>query len=141
MPKSLQPGVINGYWFFFDIADHPVTVHASGWSARERLWINDDLVSDRRSFRVATLHEIEVGGERFEIRVEISDWLRGGIRCTVQQNEQPVHTVVLKMIPDEQSIWRYMFKDLWKYFLGGAAVGFVVALVYVLLLRSEPICI
>ena len=67
----------NGDKFFFSMKTgvfipfvykgHQVVVHNSTWSPREKIWVDDELVSTRFSFTLKSTHQITVAGDVLDV--------------------------------------------------------------------------
>ena len=64
-----QSGLINGFWYYFDIDGQKITINASIWSGRERIWIDDVEVVNVISFRFRTTHQVELASGPLTIQL------------------------------------------------------------------------
>lgn len=61
----------------FDFGEHTITVVTSMMSGRERVFVDDQLVSDKRSFRYHSCHTFALDGRTCDIRVRVKSIWRG----------------------------------------------------------------
>ena len=84
-PNDLQQGIS----FVFDIGGKKITAWVSPFSGKECIFIDDVLVSEKRSFRTKSYHEIDVNGSKLRITLAIKI-ISGKIQCTFFENDIPI---------------------------------------------------
>jgi len=62
---------------FFDCGEHTIKVIASFTSGKEYVYVDDQLVSEKRSFRYKSEHTFILDGKQAVIKVSIASILRG----------------------------------------------------------------
>ncbi|MBL4789381.1 MAG: hypothetical protein JKY60_10140 [Kordiimonadaceae bacterium] len=59
----------GGYWYAFEDEGNEITVNISSWSGMGRMFINDELVFEGRSFGIFARHRISHDGKDYDLRV------------------------------------------------------------------------
>ena len=116
----------GGIWFHFEVDGKQINVHGSAWNGRERVWIDDELVSDIRSFSVESKHEIELNGRALTLEFSATSILRGDYRARVLENGVILREAPRSYVPAGTSGRRFYFRELGKWVAYGAVVGFAV---------------
>ncbi|PCI62870.1 MAG: hypothetical protein COB37_06005 [Kordiimonadales bacterium] len=76
----------SGYWFAFDCDGDEITVHGSAFSGKERVYINDALVFEKRSFRYHSRHKFPHAGHDYEVHFSTVSVFKASIECLVIKN-------------------------------------------------------
>jgi len=123
----------KGYDYSFEEAGHTIRLHCSAINGKEHLYIDNELVSKKWSFRRKSIHEFTIGEDHYEVELHVVDMLIGETHCTLIKND--VHVKTLKKALKQS---RQLSKDkLWWYipscFLIGGISGFLFVKVIFLL--------
>ena len=86
MEQDVEPGFRNGFWFFFEIDGHQVTVHNSAISGRERIWVDDELVASGITWRKTSRRTIEIDGRPVEVVLSLPSLLKARMTCELRHN-------------------------------------------------------
>ena len=73
----------DGYRFHFEVDGHNINAKASAKSGKEQVWLEDKLVSDKRSLGVRTVHNITIDDIAYEIEFHMANILTGEVHCTL----------------------------------------------------------
>jgi len=131
---STEPGinVWEGMWFHFEIDGDQVSVHGSAWSGAEKVWVNDNLVSETRTLTsLASVHYIRVGERDLEVHLRTADILRGSYEVEICHAGERLRYSRLSYIPDDQSTGRFLLMHSWpswKLLLPAWVVGAIVGI-------------
>jgi hypothetical protein len=109
-----------GYKFYFQDDDNQIACFGSLFTGKEEVYINDDLVSSKRSLGLKSKHQFEFAEMDYQIEYAMKNYLTGRVECTFFKNKQLVEQ-------QDQSLIS-LFKDPKKaiLFIGGCfLVGFL----------------
>lgn len=59
---------------YFEHNGHSIVVWFSTYSGKEKVYVDDELVSDARSWRLSNKHVISIGASSCEIKVSVKGW-------------------------------------------------------------------
>lgn len=82
----------GGYWYYFDIDGIKITAFGSGFSGKEIIYVNDDIVSEKRNYKFHSSHRIEVDGRHFEVSFEMKSMVTGELICCLFENGNLIAT-------------------------------------------------
>jgi len=80
----------NGYWFFFNDGDNRIAVFGSAMTGKEKVFFNDELVSEHRSLGFNSCHRFESGGKSYEILFLVTNMMRGAIECIALSGDRVI---------------------------------------------------
>lgn len=120
---------------FFDLGDDAIRVESSFLTGQEQVFLNDQLISKKLSWRYSSVHQFELKGKAIEIRIRIGSILRGPVVIELWVNgvmadkdEWDLQRIM------QQTKWLRSSKDWWKVLLviflcglAGAVAGYSVA--------------
>jgi hypothetical protein len=124
-----------GYKFYFQDGDNQIACFGSFFTGKEEIYINDDLVSTKRSIGVKSEHKFEFAGNVYHVEYFMKNILSGRLQCSLVKNQQ--------LIQVQEQVSLSILKDPKKalLFIGGCfLVGFLsgyVALALALALAAE----
>ncbi len=117
-----------GYKFYFQDGDNQIACFGSFFTGKEEVYINDDLVSSKRSMGLKSKHQFEFAEQSYQIEYEMINMLTGKVECSFFKNEQ--------LLEQQQQTLISLIKNPTQalLFIGGSfAIGFLSGLVgYVL---------
>jgi len=64
---------------FFEIGEHNIKVVVSFATGLERVFVDDELVSKSRNFRLSSKHRFNLDGQQVEVRIVIGSIFKGPI--------------------------------------------------------------
>jgi hypothetical protein len=126
----------KGFQYAFTEGDHTIHLSCSAVNGRERLYVDDKLVSKKWSFRRKSIHQFPIGDDLYEVELHVVNMFTGETHCTLIKND--VHVKTLKKALKKS---RQLSKDnFWWYipscFVVGAVSGFL-ALKFIFMLFGE----
>ena len=77
-----------GYKFYFQDGDDQIACFGSYFTGKEEVYINDELVSEKRSINVTSTHQFELSGNRFNVKFEMHNILTGRLECSLFKNKK-----------------------------------------------------
>lgn len=89
LPLQSKADLRDGIWFVFALDGHIVR----GWGSRsglERVYVDDQIVSEHRSFGRTSVHAFSVGTRPCELRFVTRSYLKGALECTLSCAGKPV---------------------------------------------------
>lgn len=81
-----NPSLSNGYWFYFNDDGTPITAFGSALSGREKVFIGDELISNKRNWRFSTRHKFTHNGAAYEVEFKVTNWRTGELVCNLKKN-------------------------------------------------------
>jgi hypothetical protein len=73
----------HGYWFYFDDAGIQIVAFASALSGKEVVFVDDEIVSNMRSFKLKATHRFEHKGHQYEVVIALENIFSGAISCSL----------------------------------------------------------
>jgi hypothetical protein len=120
---------------YFDIGDHCIRVEASFFTGRETVFLNEQKVSEKRSWGLRSVHSFDVEGKATEVRFSVGSMLQGPIRIELWQNHQCLDADEwnMKRITSQRKIyrkqrsWKQTIADCFIFGMLGYGFGFLLA--------------
>ena len=120
MEQDVEAGIRNGFWFFFELDGHQVTIHNSAISGRERVWVDDELVATGITWRKTSRRTIEIDGRPVEVVLSLPSLLVARMTCELRHNGEQLAYAEKEVRPDKPvSPWAIVVSVLL-----GAAAGY-----------------
>lgn len=116
----LSVGLRDGVRCYFDVDDITISVWGSSLTGREVIRVDDQVVSDRVSWRLRTRHEFEHAGVAYIVDVIIESIFHARYRIVLYRNGQQVDS--------DSAEWSAWPSSLTRSFVVGLLVGFGAAL-------------
>ena len=85
IPQSSQASLLKGYWFIFKDGDRSIAAHGSS-TGQEKIFVDGQLVSKKRSFRMTSKHQFYWEKDTYEIVFRISQILKGKMECSLAKD-------------------------------------------------------
>lgn len=117
-----KPSLRNGYWFYFDDEGTSITAFGSTLSGREKVFVDDELISSKQNWRFSNCHKFTLNNADYEVEFRVTNWRTGELVCSLRKNGALLDTAT-KAYATERSeafTWR-------RFVLGalyGGAIGF-----------------
>jgi hypothetical protein len=92
MNENTKVSLTKGYWFYFEDAGLKITAFGSGFSGKEIIYINDEIVSEKRNYRIKSTHCFDYAGNTYEVSFEMKNMLTGELVCSLTKNKELLHT-------------------------------------------------
>lgn len=126
-----NPSFRNGYWFYFNDNGTPITAFGSALSGQENVFIGDELVSSKRTWRFSNHHKFSHNGADYEVSFKVTNWLSGELVCSLKKNGILLDTATKAYTtnPDKSFSWkRFLLTFVYGGIFGFCAVwGFYTA--------------
>ncbi len=85
-----SPVIRNGYNFHFEFNGMSFRAGGSSVSGKEFVYVNDELVSSKRSQSTLSEHEFSVDGHNYKLEFEVLDKVKGELACRLYCDEKMV---------------------------------------------------
>jgi len=72
-----------GYLFYFQLGDNQLACYGSYFAGKEEVYLNDDLISSKRSFGFKSTHAIDIDRKKYDISYQIVNPLSGKVTCSL----------------------------------------------------------
>lgn len=80
--------VRNGYWFYFDDHGLKITAFGSGISAKEIIFVEDEIVSSKRSIAFISKHSFSHKQDNYEVEFLMKNYWTAEVECVLSKNGQ-----------------------------------------------------
>ncbi|MBM7074138.1 hypothetical protein JQC92_19225 [Shewanella sp. 202IG2-18] len=118
----------KGYQFRFVVNNNVITTWGSSWNGKEIIKVNDEVVSEQRSYKRKSIHLFKVDDIPYEIEFNMIDILRGHLQCTLIEDGVHVETQsIAYKHPDVSG--RQMLVDFGKWLLAGVVTGLLMGFI------------
>lgn len=123
-----QISLRNGYWFYFDDNGLKITAFGSCLSGKEIVFVDDEIVSRRYSWRKNSTHSFKHNMDDYEIAYIVTSMARGELACTLKKNGVLLSTLTKAYVPTGVSTLRFISFQFLIGLIAGSVFGF--SLVY-----------
>ncbi len=123
---NTAPTITQGYWFFFDIDGKKVAAHGSSWSGRELVFIDDELVSDKRNYRFNSEHKFKIGERDCRLQFKVTNWLTGELVCSLFEEDALLATASKAFYENKSSFLGMLAKMTLLGFVAGFAAVYLI---------------
>src|SRR5690606_22710478 len=116
---------------YFDLGEHTIRVEVSTFSGKEEVFVNDQCVSSKRSFRLKTVHEFVLDDQAVKIIVHIKNIFTNPMVISFYVNDVLRDTDDLNQLNQElaKKNWinydKYGQERPWWFVVGTIALFFV----------------
>jgi len=76
----------HGFWFFFEDDEIEIAVNVSAFSGKETVYVNDNPVSERRSYGFLSLHNFQYKGKHYRVKCDVINIWTQKIECSLSIN-------------------------------------------------------
>ena len=114
----------KGYWFYFDDNGTPITAFGSAVSGREKVFVDDELVSSKRNWRFSTHHDFTWNDTPYRVEFKVTDWRTGELTCSLSKDGTLVSTATKAYATSEKAA--FSWRSLLLSVLYGGIFGFAV---------------
>ena len=116
---------------FFDVGEHVIRVEASYLTGKERVYVDDELVSEKLTWRFQSEYQFQLDGKDVIVRLKVASMLTGPVAITLIVNGEVVDADIwnLKRILKTNATSQVWWKTLLIIFalgLIGGVVGYFV---------------
>lgn len=83
IPLKSQVSLLKGFWFIFQDGDREIAAHGSALTGHEQIFVNKQLVSERRSLSMTSRHQFTLEEDVYEIVFHVPNILTGKMDCSL----------------------------------------------------------
>ncbi len=76
-----KASILKGYWFYFQDGDIDIAAFGSGFSGKETIYLNDNPVSEARSFGRRSSHSFQHNGKQYQVVFNVTSMMKGELEC------------------------------------------------------------
>ena len=91
--KSMQLSIVHGISVNTAIDGLAIDVWGSAWTGMEKVWLNGELVSEKRSLRFKTIHCFSVGADEYEVELDATKFYKSEVIVSIVKNGAHAKTV------------------------------------------------
>lgn len=109
--QTSQGNVRQGLWFVFPLETRIIRAWG-GAGALERIYVDGEIVSEKRSAGRVSTHSFSIDGENFQISFRTISYVRAHIECVLLKNNEPLMTQHVRCVGGETSARRLLLSVL-----------------------------
>lgn len=98
LPTESVASIKDGFWFVFRSGNHFIRAWGSSATGMERVYVDENLVSERRTVSKDSVHSFSVGGEDYAIAFKTTSILKGDLQCRLFKNGTVIKAYMLKFV-------------------------------------------
>lgn len=88
IPQKSESSIKNGIWFIHNDGPNAIQVWGSCFSGKEKVYFNNELVSDQRSVKMQSVHKFEdKNGKNYEVEIKTNSLLKGELECIIKKED------------------------------------------------------
>ncbi|MFT2090572.1 hypothetical protein [Paraglaciecola sp. 2405UD69-4] len=77
-----------GYKIYFRDGDNQIACFGSYFTGKEEVYVNDELVSSKRSLGISSSHKFEFEGSTYQVVFNVQNILIGTLVCSLSKNSK-----------------------------------------------------
>lgn len=131
--KPLSVSLIHGITARFEIDGQELVVWGSSWTGMEKVWLDGELLSEKRSLRFKTIHSLSVKGTEYEVEFDVSQAYKSDVSVSVVKDGAHFKTMTFNYYRDENG--KFNWQKFSTALLAGAAAGFSAVMIFDVLLK------
>jgi len=117
LPEKNIASIKDGFWFVFHDGDITITAGGSSVSGKEYIYINQKLVTEKRSIKKKSEHIIEFNGNKYTIIFHMKKIMTGDLKCSLLKND-----TLLKAYQASYNS-KFIYTKFGMYTVGGLVLG------------------
>ncbi|ABZ74927.1 hypothetical protein Shal_0351 [Shewanella halifaxensis HAW-EB4] len=112
--------IANGYWYYFNDEEVRITAHGSGFTGKETIYVNDELITEKRNLGMKSAHEFCYLGNDYQVTFEVSSLLTATVVCTLYKNGKYMATETKAYLNMDS---KSALKRIFMFFVAGMVFG------------------
>lgn len=93
LPEKSEASIRKGCWFVVRDGNNLIHIHGSNINGKESVYLNNELVSEKRNLHKKSEHEFEdKNNNSYQIEISVSDLYKGSLECKVYKNDELIKT-------------------------------------------------
>ncbi len=148
IPTTSQHSLLNGMWFIFKDGNREIAAYSSSTSGRESVFINGELISDKKSLRLKSIHTFTFESIDYNLVIVVHGLCMDKVQCSLAKND--VRIALIRMYFSNNSfesnnflltLMFFLMILLGTHFIYPLLVPFLIAyfFFYVILLRKTVV--
>lgn len=99
IPEKSQASILEGMWFIYEDGTNIIKIWSSSINGKEKVFLNNELVSDQRSFKMKSDHFFkDNNGIDYKVSFITTSIMKGKLECVIFRNIEKVKTFKLKYV-------------------------------------------
>lgn len=124
IPKKSEASIKNGHWFVHHDSNNIIQVWGSNFNGKEKVFLNGNLVSERRSVKVKSEHSFEdKAGQNYEVSLKVQHLVKGGMECIIRKDKKEIKVFKTRFEKGKRNLLRKWLIVLGASVLFGIAVA------------------
>ena len=115
-----------GYKFYFQDGDDQIACFGSYFTGKEEVYVNDELISNKRNQRIHSVHQFNIGDNDFKVMFEMRNILTGRLECSLYKNGQFIKSYEQSSLLNNP---KTSLKVLFGCFFGGLVGGYLLIII------------
>ena len=109
LPENSQASLKEGIWLVYQDGDNIIKFWGSGMSGKEKVYLNDILVSEKRSMKMISEHHFSINNKKYKITCKTISFMNGTLLCNFYRDDQLIKSFNTKIhYTRYQSIFRIL---------------------------------
>lgn len=93
IPDKSEASLKNGNWLIHNDGFNLIQVWGSNVNGKEKVYLNNELVSEQRSIKMQSRHNFtDKSGRNYEVIFETGNLLRGSLKCILKRDDSILRT-------------------------------------------------
>ena len=89
IPAKSTTSIKEGNWYIYHDGGNVIQVWSSNLSGKEKVYLNNELVSEKRSMKMQSMHHFtDKDGQDYEVRFITQSLLKGLLDCEIRKEDQ-----------------------------------------------------
>lgn len=115
LPESSIASTLNGVWFIWKDGNNIIRVWGSALSGKEKIYLNDTLVSENRNMTTNSAYQFKDSEENnYEVKTNVPSKFKGVVECEFKRNGELKNKQICKFISSR----KFKIKHLGIFILG-----------------------
>lgn len=99
IPEKSEASIKKGNWFIHKDGDNTIQVWSSNVHGKEKVFLNNNLVSEHRSIKMKSAHQFQsADGANYEVRFRMESLSNGSLECVMERDGTRIKTFKTKYI-------------------------------------------
>ena len=99
IPNKSEASIKDGTWFIHQDGENTIQIWGSNLNGKEKVYLNNDLVSEQRSIKLNNSHEFKDNtGQHYEVCFKTESLVKGTLKCTLLKEKVVLKTFKTRYI-------------------------------------------
>jgi hypothetical protein len=97
LPDKSKGSIEEGLWLVFDDGINVIRFWGSTFSAKEKLYLNDNLIINKNNFKFKEELQFQHdNGNIYQFRLFVNSFLKGEIESTLTRNDEFIKRIIIR---------------------------------------------